>query len=106
MNNLGNDLPRPDMLQYITQVSVVCAEGPHFYTFCRQLSLGGAIQWASGLTYLSADSIAPVALWEVPTCWFLALEFFYPEDGGDTFLRNIGSHKIYTAPHPRKQHSS
>jgi hypothetical protein len=21
--------------------------------------------------------------------------FFYPEDGGDTFLRNIGSHKIY-----------
>jgi hypothetical protein len=26
-----------------------------------------AIQWASGLTYLSADSIAPVALWEVPT---------------------------------------
>jgi hypothetical protein len=26
-----------------------------------------AIQWASGLTYLSTDSIAPVALWEVPT---------------------------------------
>jgi hypothetical protein len=25
------------------------------------------IQWASGLTYLSADLIAPVALWEVPT---------------------------------------
>jgi hypothetical protein len=25
---------------------------------------------------------------------------FYPEDGGDTFLRNVGSiHKIYTAPH-------
>jgi hypothetical protein len=28
-----------------------------------------------------------------------------PEDGGDTFLRNVGSHKIYTAPHPRR-HSS
>jgi hypothetical protein len=26
---------------------------------------------------------------------------FYPEDGGDTFLRNVGSNKIYTAPHPR-----
>jgi hypothetical protein len=25
---------------------------------------------------------------------------FYPEDGGDTFLRNVGSHKINTAPHP------
>jgi hypothetical protein len=24
----------------------------------------------------------------------------YPEDGGDTFLRNVASHKIYTAPHP------
>jgi hypothetical protein len=22
--------------------------------------------------------------------------FFYPEDGGDAFLRNVGSHKIYT----------
>jgi hypothetical protein len=28
--------------------------------------------------------------------------FFYPEDGGDTFLRNIGQHNIYTAPHPRR----
>jgi hypothetical protein len=28
------------------------------------------------------------------------------EDGGDTFLRNFGSHKIYTAPHPRRRHSS
>jgi hypothetical protein len=41
------------------------------------------------------------------TCsrWFLARGFFYPEDGGDTFLRNVGSHKIYTAPHPRRRHS-
>jgi hypothetical protein len=40
------------------------------------------------------------------TCslWFLARGFFYPEDGGDTFLRNVGSHKIYTAPHPRRRH--
>jgi hypothetical protein len=30
----------------------------------------------------------------------------YPEDGGDTFLRNVGSHKIYTEPHPRTRHSS
>jgi hypothetical protein len=30
----------------------------------------------------------------------------YPEDGGDTFLRNVGSHKIFTAPHPRRRHSS
>jgi hypothetical protein len=38
------------------------------------------------------------------TCsrWFLARGFFNPEDGGDTFLQNVGSHKIYTAPHPRR----
>jgi hypothetical protein len=33
-------------------------------------------------------------------------DIFYPEDGGDTFLRNVGSHKIYTTPHPRRRHSS
>jgi hypothetical protein len=42
------------------------------------------------------------------TCsrWFLARGFFYPEDGGDTFLRNVSSHKIYTAPHLRRRHFS
>jgi hypothetical protein len=43
------------------------------------------------------------------TCsrWFLASGFLYSEDGVDTFLRNVGSiHKIYTAPHPRRRHSS
>jgi hypothetical protein len=41
------------------------------------------------------------------TCsrWFLDRRFFYPENGGDTFLRDVGSHKIYTAPHPRRRHS-
>jgi hypothetical protein len=37
----------------------------------------------------------------------LARGFFYLEDGGDTFHRNVGSiDKIYTAPHPRRWHSS
>jgi hypothetical protein len=42
------------------------------------------------------------------TCsrWFLAHGFFYPEYGGDMFLWNVSSHKSYTAPHPRRQHSS
>jgi hypothetical protein len=40
------------------------------------------------------------------SCWFLAFGFFYPEDGGDTFLWNVGSHQIYTTPHPRRWHSS
>jgi hypothetical protein len=38
--------------------------------------------------------------------WCLARGFFYPEDGGDTFLRNFGSYKIYKALHPRRRHFS
>jgi hypothetical protein len=42
------------------------------------------------------------------TCsrWFLARGIVYPEDVGDRFLRNFGSHKIYAAPHSRRRHSS
>jgi hypothetical protein len=36
------------------------------------------------------------------SCCFLAHGFFYPADGGDTFLRNVSSHKIYTAPSSQK----
>jgi hypothetical protein len=38
--------------------------------------------------------------------WFLVRGFLYPEDGGDTFLRKVISHKIYKAPHPRRRHYS
>jgi hypothetical protein len=40
------------------------------------------------------------------SCWFLAHGVFYPEDGGDTFLWNVGSHKIYMVLHPRRRHFS
>jgi hypothetical protein len=36
----------------------------------------------------------------------LQMEMMHPENGGDTFLRNVSSHKIYTAPHSRRRHSS
>jgi hypothetical protein len=38
--------------------------------------------------------------------WFFARRFFYPEDGSDTILRNVVLRKNYTAPHPRRRHSS
>jgi hypothetical protein len=52
--------------------------------------------------------------WDVGACrsaaicslWFLVRGFFYPEDSGDTFLRNVCSHKVYTAPHSRRRRSS
>jgi hypothetical protein len=37
---------------------------------------------------------------------FLAPVFFYLEDGGDTFLLNVGSYKINTAPYLKRRHSS
>jgi hypothetical protein len=42
------------------------------------------------------------------TCsrWFLVHGFLYPEDGGDIFFRNVGSHKIYSTPRLRRLHSS
>jgi hypothetical protein len=58
----------------------------------------------SPLLAASFRLVAPSAA--ICSRWFLARGFLYPADGGYTFLRNIGSHKIYTAPHPRKRHYS
>jgi hypothetical protein len=38
--------------------------------------------------------------------WFLVRGYFYLEDGGVIFLRNVGLHNIYMAPYPRRRHSS
>jgi hypothetical protein len=54
-------------------------------------------------------TVKNAVFWDVAaTCsrWFLAPGFLNPEDGGDTLLRNVGIHKIYTAPHPRRRHYS
>jgi hypothetical protein len=51
-------------------------------------------------------------LWGVAPCRCGRLNRLFggsyrPEDGGDTILRNVGSiDHIYTAPHPRRRHSS
>jgi hypothetical protein len=61
----------------------------------------------------SRSSLKIAVFWDVAPCrscvnrrfgetyrhlshWFLARGFFYTEDGGDTFLRNVGWHKLYT----------
>jgi hypothetical protein len=36
---------------------------------------------------------------------FLAHGFFYPEDGGDMFLRNVGYQNTHMAAHPRRRRS-
>jgi hypothetical protein len=39
----------------------------------------------------TAVTVKNAVFWEVASCsrWFLAREFVYPGDGGDTILRNI-----------------
>jgi hypothetical protein len=46
-------------------------------------------------TDVSEQCITSIFRWLVPRS-----RIFYPEDGGDTFLRNVGSQKIYTRHFP------
>jgi hypothetical protein len=36
----------------------------------------------------------------------LAVTTFYPDDGLDTLIRNVGSYKSHIASEPRRRHSS
>jgi hypothetical protein len=49
------------------------------------------------------DIMLCISFWNMtPTSWF-AEQFFDPEDGGDTFLRNVGYNSTdYTASYPRR----
>jgi hypothetical protein len=64
---------------------------------------------ASNLQLVRSEVFAAATVLQTAaTCsrWFLTRGFFYPEDEGDTFLRNVGSHKIYTEPYGILQSST
>jgi hypothetical protein len=52
--------------------------------------------WDSNTDSLVVQPVTSRYQQSAATCsrWFLASGFFYPEDGGDTFLQNVGSHEI------------
>jgi hypothetical protein len=50
------------------------------------------------------QTAATCSSWSFTRGFFLYI-FFYPEDGVDTFLRNVVLYYVYTAQHSRKQHS-
>jgi hypothetical protein len=83
-----------------------------FRKLVKYIMLSSGMWWSVDIVWtdVSEERIASILRVEksAATCsrWFLAPGFFYPEDGGDTFLRNVGSYKTYTAPHPRRRHSS
>jgi hypothetical protein len=67
------------------------------YEECRLLACRSYVTQCFGGKYPRASSMSR---------WLGDLSrFSCPEDGGDSFLRNFGSHKIYTTSHPRRQHS-
>jgi hypothetical protein len=92
---LKRKIPSSGMWRRVDLVWTDVSEERIASIFRVEKSVSEEPEWASG-----ADRPA--------TCsrWFFAREFFYSEDGGDMFLRNVGSHKIYTAPHPTRRHSS
>jgi hypothetical protein len=53
------------------------------------------------LLHLQGRKIRNDLLTLVPRSWI-----FYSENRGHTFFRNVGSHKNYTAPHPRRRRYS
>jgi hypothetical protein len=71
-----------------------------FYNLLRQkpTSLFILLRWSSNLIDLAnnATHISGIFDWWLSLlvtclCWFLVHASFYPEDGGDKFLRNVGS---------------
>jgi hypothetical protein len=56
-----------------------------------------------GLTDVSEERMASIFVLHAGSS---LADFSYPEDGGDKFPWNVGSHKIYTAPRPRRWYSS
>jgi hypothetical protein len=62
-------------------------------------------------TTATNQNLKNAVFWDVAPCRSCVNRRFggtyrLSEDGGDSFLRNVGSHKIYTAPHPRRRYSS
>jgi hypothetical protein len=74
-----------------------CFVGTYRFHLQGRKSASEELAWAGGCRLMHQS--------KTPS-WFLARGFFYPEDGSNTFLRNVGSHKIFMGPHPRRRHSS
>jgi hypothetical protein len=94
-------------------LKLTCIRGPsEKYVFGTYLLLELGAVWATSRPVFRRKILPPFSgyttTWEkrnfigsLPVKFFLARAFFSPENGGDTFLRNVGSNKIHTAPHSR-----
>jgi hypothetical protein len=95
-------LPSPLLLS-----NYVFILGPDFKTFGGQLSI---MIIFVGFEVFTAVVMKSIIFWDITPCtachlltrWFAEL-FFDPEDGGDTFLRNVACNSMdYTASYPRR----
>jgi hypothetical protein len=104
----------PPFLQSNPAVQVTAIPSHIFYRMRR--FLGTSYGWVIFIPDAAAlNDIQYTKFWlcccDTGRAWgvrsrIIARGFFYPEDGGVTFLRNVGLHKIYSAPQPRRRHSS
>jgi hypothetical protein len=84
-----------------------CTKSPYCFTCKRvQCLLETHTAWrmrSSGM-WRCVDNVQPAECSYLLTLVLRLRNFIkYPEDGGDTFLRSVGLHNIYTAPHPGRR---
>jgi hypothetical protein len=61
------------------------------------------IEWESKVREYAFLNLALRTSSRLLARWFLARLIFDPEDGGDTFFRNVGSHTDCMALYPRRK---
>jgi hypothetical protein len=95
-----------------------CTDLPANYFLCNHVFANEAhVRCQTSLHYVGFEVFTAVtmknaAFWDlVPrgSCnnrRFGGTGRMFSKDGGNTFLRNVGSYKTHTAPHPRRRHSS
>jgi hypothetical protein len=54
----------------------------------------------TNFSFVKFEDFAAINM-KIAVFWDVTLIFFYPDNGGDTFLRNVGSYKIHTTSHSR-----
>jgi hypothetical protein len=81
----------------------------HIYRYIKEVTAYVCL----GIIRESPYIIKNVVIWDVISCGFFKNRHFGgtcrlhdDDDGGDTFLRNVGYYKSYTAERPRRCHTS
>jgi hypothetical protein len=101
-----NPVINPKSWKYVVHSNIFQKVVIFFHGTLKSPTISPTSQFGPLCIFKSKSSTIRFCLLATCSRWFLARGFFYPEDRGNTFLQNVGSHKNYTAPHPKRRHSS